>query len=278
MDEHALFLAPVQYRAILARVLRFLRRRPDRRRRRVRLSVSAILRLTLLALRHNLTQRLLAALFRIGQSTACRAIAWMRGLLAEVLAPEIARAGDGAAALERLLAEAGGGPAIVLVDGTLVPVADRSWDPLNYSGKHRRKGRSIQVLADAAGRLLHVGLPHAGRTHDARALAESGLLAALRADERLLTHGDRGYRGLGLITPHVRPPGGELTLEQRVENREISAIRNAVERAIAHLKVLQVLRTGIRTRFRDPERVISEVIAVCVGLAFYRQEASFRAA
>ena len=90
MDKHALFLAPVQFRAILARILRFLRRHLDRRRRRRRLSVSAILRLTLLALRHNLTQRLLAALFGIDQSTACRAIAWMRALLADVLAPEIA--------------------------------------------------------------------------------------------------------------------------------------------------------------------------------------------
>jgi len=278
VDKHALFLAPVQFRAILARILRFLRRHLDRRRRRRRLSVSAILRLTLLALRHNLTQRLLAALFGIDQSTACRAIAWMRALLADVLAPEIARAGDAGTALGRLLDEAGSRPVIVLVDGTLVPVSDRSWDPLNYSGKHRRKGRSIQVLADVTGRLLHVGLPQPGRMHDARAVAESGLLAALRADARLLVHADRGYTRLGLITPHVRPHGGELTLDQQVENREISAIRNAVERAIAHIKILAVIRTGIRTRSRDPERVIVETIAVCVGLALYRQEASSRAA
>ena len=117
-------------------------------------------------------------------------------------------------------------------------------------------------------RLLHVGRPQAGRTHDARAVAQSGLLAALRAGARLLVHGDRGYRGLGPITPH----GGELTPAQEAENREISGIRTVVERAIAHLKAMAVLRTSIRTRSRDRERVIDETIAVWVCLAFFRQD------
>jgi hypothetical protein len=58
-----------------------------------------------------------------------------------------------------------------------------------------------------------------------------------------------------------------------VENREISAIRNAVERAIAHLKILAILRTGFRTRSPHREQVISETIAVAIGLVFLRQKA-----
>jgi hypothetical protein len=67
----------------------------------------------------------------------------------------------------------------VILDGTLVPVCDLSWDPENYSGKHRRKGRSVQVLTDALGRVLHVGAPQPGRMHDSRAVRESGLLDLL---------------------------------------------------------------------------------------------------
>ena len=268
--HHVLFLDAVQIQHLLRRIEAVDPPAPASGRPRA-LSRDEALRVTLFSFRHNLPQRAIAGLVGVSQATVCRALAETRTALCAVLAPEAVLAGDAGAAIERLLEAAGGRPAVILLDGTLVPVADRHWDPVNYSGKHRRMGRSVQVLADAAGRILHVGPPQAGRTHDARAVAESGLLAALRADQRLLVHADRGYSGLGLITPSARPRGGELTLDQQSENREISGIRNAVERSIAHIKVLSVLRTGIRTRSRDRERVISETITACVGLAMLRQ-------
>jgi hypothetical protein len=270
--HHALFLDAVQIQHLLQRV-EAATPPPSDTGRPLAFSGGDALRVTLFAFRHNLPQRATAALLGVSQSTVCRAIARTRTALLETLGPEITRAGNAGAALDRLLEAAGPGrPAVVLLDGTLIPVADRAWDPENYSGKHRRMGRSIQVLADVTGRLLHVGAPQAGRLHDARAVAESGLLAALRADERLLPHADRAYAWLGLITPYLRPHDGDLTPEQRAENREISGIRNAVERTIAHLKVLAVLRTGIRTRAVDRERVIVETISVCVGLVMFRQD------
>lgn len=81
-----------------------------------------------------------------------------------------------------------------------------------------------------------------------------------------------GIAGSGFTIPHRRPVHGQLTPEQRVENRERSAIRNAVERGIAHIKILQVLRTGIRTRSPRRERVIVDTIAVAIGLVIYRQD------
>jgi hypothetical protein len=124
------------------------------------------LRLLLVSFRHNLTQRLLAVMFRVSQSTVCRALRWMRSILAEVLADEIAAAGDAGAALERILGQAAGRPVVLLLDGTLIPTADRFYDPLNYSGKHGRIGRNLQVVADVGGRLLCAGPPQAGRLHD----------------------------------------------------------------------------------------------------------------
>jgi hypothetical protein len=157
------------------------------------------------------------------------------------------------------------------LDGTLVPVADRFYDPQNYSGKHRRIGRNLQIVSDVRGELLIVGPIQPGRLHDRRALAESGLEPAL-CQPRLLVHADRGYTGTEFITPVKSSRHHPLTLADRVENREISGIRNAVDRSIAHLKILAILRTGIRTRSTDRAATITEIIEVAVGLCFFRQE------
>jgi hypothetical protein len=61
-------------------------------------------------------------------------------------------------------------------------------------------------------------------------------------------------------------------LAEQAENREIDLIRNPVERSIAHLKILDILRSGIRTRSPQRERVIAEIIAVALGLVFFRQK------
>ena len=54
--------------------------------------------------------------------------------------------------------------------------------------------------------------------HDAAALAPSGWIA------------DKGYIGKGMITPHKKPPNGELSEAAQEANRSISRIRQA-ERA-----------------------------------------------
>ena len=54
--------------------------------------------------------------------------------------------------------------------------------------------------------------------------------------------GDKGYIGCGIITPDRKPPGGELTEDQKAYNRSVNRIRAAVERAIAHLKCWKILR------------------------------------
>jgi hypothetical protein len=275
--HHVLFLDAVQTSHLIDRCRR-IAPPPAAAGRPRALSLDERVTTTLFMLRHGLTQRAMAWLLGVGQATVCRSLAATRALLLAALAPEIGRASDPAAALRRLLDGAGvddagrGRPAVVIVDGTLVPVCDRSWDPVNYSGKHRRKGRSVQVLADALGRIIHVGAPQAGRLHDSRAVRESGLLDALLSDPRLLVHGDRGYAGLGLVTPEKAPPGGSLTGLQRAENRQVSGIRNAVERGISRPKTFSVLRHGIRTRRHVQDRVVAETIAVITGLVLLRQD------
>ena len=48
--------------------------------------------------------------------------------------------------------------------------------------------------------------------------------------------GDKGYIGRGMITPHKKPPNGELSEAAKEENKSVNRIRQVVERAIAHIK------------------------------------------
>ncbi|WP_430781401.1 transposase family protein [Actinoplanes sp. G11-F43] len=72
--------------------------------------------------------------------------------------------------------------------------------------------------------------------------------------------GDCGYQGTGPITPHKKPPGGELTDKQKAYNYSVNRLRAAVERAISHLENWKILKTGyhrIMTNFPDVLRTVT---------------------
>ena len=48
--------------------------------------------------------------------------------------------------------------------------------------------------------------------------------------------GDKGYVGRGMITPHKKPPNGELDEKAKEENKSVNRIRQVVERTIAHIR------------------------------------------
>ena len=88
-----------------------------------------------------------------------------------------------------------------VLDGTLPPC----WTWKNhsglYSGKHRRTGLSLPVLAALDGGLVWAADPLPGSVHDVRALDVSGLLEAL---EPVTIVADIGYIGCGLTVPPIR--------------------------------------------------------------------------
>jgi hypothetical protein len=43
--------------------------------------------------------------------------------------------------------------------------------------------------------------------------------------------GDGGYQGTGPLTPHKKPPGGDLTTKQKTYNYSLNRLRAAVDRA-----------------------------------------------
>jgi hypothetical protein len=169
--------------------------------------------LTLVYVRQNLNQAAVGDLFGVSQSTVSRVYRGILPLIGEALClhvPDLKEAIRGR---------------LVLVDGTDVPTGNRAGHEDNYSGKRHRSGLNIQVAADTEGGLLGISTPLCGSMHDRKAFAESDW-------EDLLVEipviGDPAYQGTHAITPRKKPKGGELSVDDKKNNKTISSLRSAV--------------------------------------------------
>ncbi len=151
----------------------------------------------------------------------------------------------------------------LIVDGTLVPCWDWKDQPGLYSGKHHRAGLNLQVACTLTGRLVWVSDPASGSTHDVKAIQSTGFLDIFPDTPPL---GDKGYTGLGMMTPIRKPPGSGLTDWQKQYNHAINKLRAPVERAIAHLKTWRILHTG----YRRPLDTFPQTITAIIALEFYK--------
>jgi hypothetical protein len=213
--------------------------------------------LVLAHLRNGDTYLRLAAGFGVGTTTAWRYVREAVDLLAaqtDQLKAAIARA----AAL-----------AYAILDGTLIPI-DRVRDQKPYySGKHKRHGVNVQVIADPAGRLVWASPALPGAVHDLTAARTLGIIDGLNS-ANVMTFADKGYQGAGgsIRTPfkrHRHRP--RLSRRQKAVNRDHARIRALGERAVATLKTWKVL---VKLRC-CPRRATATVQAI---LALHHVEAN----
>ena len=115
--------------------------------------------LVLVYLRKGETFAELAAGFAVGTTTAWRYVNETTDLLA-ARAPKMRTAVRDAVKA---------GYAYVVLDGTLIPVDRVAADRPFYSGKHKRHGMNLQVIASPCGNILWVSGPLPGAVHDKRA-------------------------------------------------------------------------------------------------------------
>jgi len=213
---------------LLTQLLRRRRREIGSRWRRLSVGRQALLTLAHLRMGHTYAQ--LAAGFGVGTTTAYRYVTEAVELLA-AFAPSLADAVRTASA-----------KAFVILDGTLLPIDRIAADRPFYSGKHKKHGMNVQVLADPFGRLLWASPALPGAVHDVRAAREHGIIDAL-AEVGIKCWADKGYRGAGGT---VRVPcwgrWETLSTGQKAVNRSHAKIRALVEQAIATLKAWRLLR------------------------------------
>jgi hypothetical protein len=195
-----------------------------------RLSPARQALLVLAYLRKGETFAELAAGFGIGTATAWRYVNETVGLLA-ARSPRLRRA---------LAAAKKAGHAYVIIDGTLIAIDRVAADRPFYSGKHRRHGMNLQVIATPGGEIVWVSGPLPGATHDLSAARVWGIVRELAASG-LIVLADKGYTGAG---EHIHVPyrGRNKPASQKAANRAHAQLRSPGERANAQLKTWRILR------------------------------------
>jgi hypothetical protein len=233
---------PVSNRAlqVLADALRHRRSEMGSRWRRLSAGEQALL--VLAHLNQGETYTTVAGGFGVGTTTVFRYVREGVDVLAAI-APTMQEALDVARR-----------KAFVILDGTLLPI-DRvgmasGHDRTFYSGKHKRHGLNVQVLADPAGRLVWASPALPGARHDMGAAREHGLIDSLNSGG-IRAVADTAYQGGG---PAIRVPQRRRRLEpgtnryrplspaQKAVNAAHARQRGPGERANAQLKSWTVLR------------------------------------
>lgn len=123
-----------------------------------------------------------------------------------------------------------------------------------YSGKKKHHTVKNQLLVNPRNKkILAIGKTVAGRHHDKQIFTTESLFLQLPKGARGM--GDSAYQGvskehpfLTMVVPRKKPPGGELTIEEKETNRNISSIRVQVEHPISYLKHFNILSQRFRSR------------------------------
>ena len=171
----------------------------------------------------------LAAGFGIGVATAWRYVQETVALLA-ARAPKLRTA-------VRVAKKAG--YACVVLDGTLIPIDRVAADRPFYSGKHKRHGMNLQVIASPQGDIVWVSGALPGSVHDNKAEWIWGVLSELET-AGLVTLADKGY--LGSTYAELPYRGTNKPASQKQANRAHAKLRSPGERANAQLNTWHILR------------------------------------
>jgi DDE superfamily endonuclease/Helix-turn-helix of DDE superfamily endonuclease len=185
--------------------------------------------LVLAYLRKGETFAELAAGFGVSTATAWRYVTETVALLA-ARSPRMGQA---------LRDAAKAGHAYLVIDGTVIPIDRVAADRPFYSGKHRKHGMNLQVIASPDGDIVWVSGALPGAVHDKKAEWIWGVLGELEA-AGLVTLADKGYRG----SSHAKIPyiGKNKPPSQKEANRAHARLRAPGERANAQLKTWRILR------------------------------------
>jgi hypothetical protein len=252
--------------ALLKRRQEARQKQPNRRRgtgggRKRRLSTEQEILLALVYLRHNIAHAVVGLLFGVSADTSENTFAEVVITLRDVCpsskfeAEKTWRKGSPSwhpDAIDK-----------VIVDSFETPVprpSDYEAQGRVYSGKKKRHTLKTQVATDGTGEILEARGGYRGPESDKRIYEKSG---ASRRYKSAKKQADLGYKGIeGIATPHKKPRGGELTADQKKDNRVFAASRVRVEHGIRRIKGFRVVRDEFRLGFGLFGTVLSGVVGL----------------
>jgi hypothetical protein len=226
------------------------RQMPDRQRAagggaKRKLSAAQEVLLVLIYLRHNVAHEVVGALFGVSADTSENLFHEIVPLLRELLPANRFEAE------KRFRRE---GPSLqveqmdrILIDSfeTAIPrPSQKQRQKRVYSGKKKRHTLKTQIVTDRAGEVLDIDAGHRGPAADKTIYEASDVAEQFPQASK---QGDLGYQGTaGIEVPHKKPRGGELTDEQRQENRALASVRVHVEHGIRRVKGFKIVRENYR--------------------------------
>lgn len=217
--------------------------------------------MTLLYLRHNVSHEVAGGLFGFSADSSENALAEVLPLLRELFPKEKWEAE------KRHRDEPPWTPDEVeqaIIDSFETPVSRPSLNERQkrvYSGKKKRHTLKTQIITDQKGEILDISPGHRGPEADLKVYAKSPLPAPLAGKPRL---GDKAYVGAdpAIQTPHKKPQGGELSAEQKAENKQLASQRIEVEHGIRRVKAFRITRDEYRLALGLFPMVVSAVVGL----------------
>ena len=145
----------------------------------------------------------------------------------------------------------------VILDGTERPIQrpkDQEKQKQDYSGKKKRHTRTHLGAVDPDKRILVFSKAYHGKDHDKGILNQERWVDSIPDEVKI--QGDLGFQGLqnkyvNVEIPHKKPKGGELTDEQKEENRDLASERVVCEHAFAGVKRYGIATDVYRNRIKD---------------------------
>ena len=145
----------------------------------------------------------------------------------------------------------------VMIDGTERPIArpqDADEQKHNYSGKKRRHTRKHLAAVDQRKRVLVLSKAREGKLHDKKFHDEDDIAGSV--PDEIPIEVDLGFLGLhkqydNIRIPHKKPRGGQLSEQQKADNRALSQSRVVCENAFAGMKRYQSVSGIYRNRTEE---------------------------
>lgn len=261
--------------------------RPDRQRaigggRKYLLSLPDMLLMTLLWLRRYWNTEVLAFFFGVDKATVSRNTRRVLKVLealgiASLGWPQPPRKGEGKN-LEEVLEEIQETcpDLMAIIDGTEQRIRRPQDDDLqrqHYSGRRKAHTRKTILVTNEEGHIRMVASSVPGSRHDLRAAVESGIVEKI--PEEIAVLGDTGFDGLAnyypersIATPHKARRNHPLLPDQKLANRELSAMRIVIEHTLSRIKRFEILSAV----FRHSLSLYDTVFLGVVGIVNYQIE------
>jgi hypothetical protein len=135
----------------------------------------------------------------------------------------------------------------IIVDSFETPIPRPSIEPKQrdfYSGKKKDHTIKTEIIVNTQGDILDVDPGYRGPKSDKKLHEESEVAQQF---PNATAQGDLAYKGTERFeVPHKKPRGGELTAEQKEENRAFSSGRVRVEHSIRRVKAFRIVRDEYR--------------------------------